>query len=235
MRLRSVALITYHCPHLKTEQVMQGLLRKHYDFSMYALPFTARKKRTPLLQHRPEQSDAVAPEVIAARHGIPYTVCQSDKDIPPSADIYLILGAGILSPECVRGKRVVNCHPGIIPASRGLDSFKWAIYEMKPLGITLHYIDERVDQGEIIAVSATNVYLTDTLGTLARRHYENEIDVLARFDEFIEAGENPYAGIAEGEARMRMPLDKEQELAARFPEYTARFGVERPATVDHVA
>jgi hypothetical protein len=32
-----------------------------------------------------------------------------------------------------------------------------------------------------------------------------------------------------------MPLDKEQELAARFPEYTARFGVERPATVDHVA
>src|SRR5918994_156097 len=139
MSVRDVALITYHCPHLKTEQVLQGLLRKTYRFSVYALPFKARTKRSPLFQHRPEQSDAAAPDVIARKHGIPYVVCGSDRDIPSSADIYLILGAGILSPECVAGKRVVNCHPGIIPASRGLDSFKWAIHEMKPLGITLHY------------------------------------------------------------------------------------------------
>lgn len=226
MRVQHVALITYHCPHLKTEQVMQALLRKPYDFTMYALPFKARNKRSPLFQHRPEQSEAVAPDVIARTHGIPYTVCESDRDIKPSADVYLILGAGILSPECVAGKRVINCHPGIIPASRGLDSFKWAIYEMKPLGVTLHYIDERVDQGEIIAVSPTNVYTTDSLATLARRHYENEIDVLGRFDAFLENPENPYENIEEGEARMRMPLDKERELDARLSEYRAKYGAD---------
>jgi phosphoribosylglycinamide formyltransferase 1 len=227
MRITHVALVTYHCPHLKTEQVLHGLLRKPYELSMYALPFKARKARSPRLQHRPEQMDAVAPEVLARKHGIPYVTCESDRDIAGPADIYLILGAGILSPECVANKRILNCHPGIIPASRGLDSFKWALHAMQPLGVTLHYIDERVDQGEIVAVVPTEVYRTDTFATLARRHYENEIDVLTRFEEFLNHPTNPYADLAEGEAHMRMPGEKEDELVARFGEYTAKYGGER--------
>ena len=234
MRIKDVALVTYHCPHLKTEQVLQALLRTRYNFRMYALPFKTRNTRSPVIQHRPDQSDAVAPEVMAAKHGIPYVVCETDRDIAAGADIYLILGAGILSPECVGTKRILNCHPGVIPASRGLDSFKWAIYEMKPLGISLHYIDQHVDQGEVVAVVPTAVYVTDTLATLARRHYENEIDVLARFDEFLEHPVNPFAGIAEGEARMRMPRDKEEELIGRFPEYTAMYGGVVPAATGRV-
>jgi phosphoribosylglycinamide formyltransferase-1 len=224
MRITDVALITYDCPHLKTEQVFTALLRKDYRYAFYALPFKARNKRDPLFQHRPEQSEAVAPRVLAAKHGIPYTVCESDREIPGSADVHLILGAGILSAECVAGKRVINCHPGIIPASRGLDSFKWAILEMKPLGVTLHYIDERVDEGEVIAVQGTEVYESDTLATLARRHYENEIDILARFDEFLEAPRNPFADLARGEARMRMPREKEQQLIDAAPEYVKSYG-----------
>ncbi|MEM7784745.1 MAG: formyltransferase family protein, partial [Planctomycetota bacterium] len=188
MQIKTVGLITYHHPHLKTEQVLQRLLGLNtvFDFRMYALPFSPRKPREILLHHRPEQSDAIAPQTIAEKHKIPYVVCKTDQEIGDSCDIYLVLGAGILSAECVQNKKIINCHPGIIPSCRGLDSFKWAIYEMKPLGITLHYIDAQVDAGEIISVIPTNVYSSDSLATLARRHYENEINALSHFANFLE-------------------------------------------------
>jgi len=224
MKIKSIGLITYHYPHLKTEQVLQRLLKQNYEFKMYALPFTPRKARETLFMHRPNQSDAVAPQTMAEKHKIPYTVCANDTEIDNSCEVYLILGAGILSPECVAGKKIINCHPGIIPSSRGLDSFKWALYEMNPLGITLHYIDAKVDAGEIISIVPTNVYLTDSLATLARRHYENEINCLSHFTESLSNPQNPFVGIEQGEAKRRMPRGTEKELARLFSQYAKKYG-----------
>jgi phosphoribosylglycinamide formyltransferase-1 len=221
-----LGLITYQSKHLKTEQVFQRLLQRlsEFDLRFYALPFAARKPRTTLIQHRPSQANAVPTRDLAEKHKIPYLSCESDRDIDNECDIYLVLGAGILSEECVEGKRIINCHPGIIPASRGLDSFKWAIHEMKPVGISLHYIDKEVDAGEIIAVVPTEVYPSDSIETLARRHYENEIDILSRFDAFLQNPTNPYADIEVGDARMRMPLRLEENLQSKFEAYRLRYG-----------
>lgn len=224
MNFSKIGIITYHHFHLKTEQVMQRLLLKYEDLRMYALPFRERKTRKVLYQHRPDQNGAIRADILAQKHGIAYMKCESDSDIDDSCDVYLILGAGILSPECVSRKKIVNCHPGIIPASRGLDSFKWAIYDDTPLGITLHYIDKEVDAGEIISVIPTNVYISDDIYTLARRHYENEIDCMTRFEEYMDNPENKYLDINEGEARMRMPFDKEKELSNKIPLYAEKYG-----------
>jgi phosphoribosylglycinamide formyltransferase-1 len=198
---------------------------KSFKYKIFALPFTPRKQHKTLFIHRPEQSDAVVPEILAEKHNIPYIQCKTDKEIDDSCDIYMILGAGIISTECIDNKKIINCHPGIIPACRGLDSFKWAIYDMKPLGITLHYIDAAVDSGEIISVMPTNIYKTDSLATLSRRHYENEIDFLSNFSEYLEHPKNPFSGIAVAESRMRMSLEKERELVRRFSEYTEKYGI----------
>ena len=107
---------------------------------------------------------------------------------------------------------------------RGLDAFKWAIYDIQPLGITLHYIDEKVDAEEIISVVPTNVYKTDSFLTLARRHYENEINCMANFLHHIYNPYNPYKDIEIVESRMRMPLDKEKEIARKFDDYLERYG-----------
>lgn len=226
MQLKTVGVITYHFPHLKTEQVLQRMLslRRAAEFRIYALPFVPRATRETAINHRPNQQEAVAPHVLAEKHGIPYVECRDDSDIDSRCDVYLVLGAGILSARCVEDKRIINCHPGIIPMSRGLDSFKWAIHEMKPLGVTLHYIDARVDAGEIIAVVPTNVYSTDTIATLARRHYENEIDTLARFVDFLEYPTNPFVGVNEGVPHRRMPVDIERDLVRQFPQYRNKFG-----------
>jgi phosphoribosylglycinamide formyltransferase-1 len=219
-----VGLITYQYPHLKTEQILQRILRNSFEYKMFALPFVPRDRHKTLFEHRPEQTDAIAPEILAEKHNIPYIACRSDRDIDNSCDLYLILGAGILSEKCVEGKKIINCHPGIIPACRGLDSFKWAIYSMRPLGVTLHYIDARVDAGEIITVMPTNIYKTDSLATLARRHYENEISCISDFALFLTNPQNPFSMTEAAESKRRMSIERERELVRRFSDYTEKFG-----------
>jgi phosphoribosylglycinamide formyltransferase-1 len=225
IEIEKIGLITYHFPHLKTEQLLQYFVTiPNIKLKIYALPYAERKERITLFPHRPNQKDAVAPEVIAEKHKIPYIKCKDDMDIDGSCELYLIFGAGIISSNAISGKRIVNCHPGIIPACRGLDSFKWAIYNMQPLGITLHYIDEKIDSGEIISVVSTNVYKTDSLLTLARRHYENEINCMANILKYIRNPRNPYIDIKPSENRMRMPIETEKETVRVFEKYIEKYG-----------
>lgn len=214
----SLGIITYDTYHLKTEQVLLQLADK-YNIRVYALPYVQRPARTVLLHHRPNQSAAVHPRDICAQYDLPYIVVENDAQIDSCCELYLITGAGILSAECLRGKQVLNGHPGVIPAARGLDAFKWSVYNMLPLGVTLHYIDERVDAGEVVSIVPTPVFPSDTLNTLARRHYENEIQILAHFEEYLEHPQNPFAGIAQGESMRRMRAEQEAELPDRFELY----------------
>jgi phosphoribosylglycinamide formyltransferase-1 len=161
---------------------------------------------------------------LAQKHDVPYIKCEKDTDIDNSCDIYLILGAGLLSKKCIEGKHIINCHHGIIPAVRGLGSFKWAIYEMKPLGITLHFIDSETDAGEIISVIPTNVYKTDSISTLARRHYENEIYCLSNFVWYVQNPENQYGNIQNDESKMRISIKKESEMSRTFIKYIEKYG-----------
>jgi phosphoribosylglycinamide formyltransferase-1 len=207
--------------------VLLNLLTKYKpeQFKIYALPFQPRKGRNILIAHRPDQTKSVSAGLIAKAHGIPYTPVDHDYDIPGGLDYYLILGAGILSEQFVRGKKTINCHPGIIPAVRGLDAFKWSIYEMKPLGITLHFIDEQVDAGDIISIIPTDVYATDTFEVLCRRHYENEIGITITFERYLNHPVNPFSTIETCAPHMRMSADTEALMIDRFEAYKQKFAV----------
>lgn len=224
--MKKIGLITYHYPHLKTEQVFEALVRNYeYDYCFYALPFVPRPERPVVINHRPNQIEAVATEELALKNNCQYIQCASDEDIDDSCDIYLILGAGILSPNCIINKTIINCHPGILPTVRGLDSFKWAIYNKQPLGVTLHYIDEGVDQGDIIYVLKTNVYRSDSLATLARRHYENEIYMTSNFKSFLDGKKTPEMFDYEvGDATRRMPIGVEGDMCKKFDSYIELYG-----------
>lgn len=223
MSVQSVGLITYDHPHLKTEQVFYRLLGKKYRYKFYALPFVPRPERPVIFAHRPDQTQAAHPRELAARHGVSYKICATDRDIDGACDVYLIFGGVLLSAACVSDKRILNCHAGIIPICRGLDAFKWAIHDGKPIGVTLHAIDADVDKGEVLAVIPTDVHASDTLPVLARRHYENEVDCLSRFDEFLRPSANPYADQPAGEPRRRMPQETEKQLERDFAAYKEKF------------
>lgn len=46
---------------------------------------------------------------------------------------------------------VVNIHNSYLPWNRGADPNIWSIIDGTPRGVTLHYIDNRLDHGDIIA------------------------------------------------------------------------------------
>lgn len=221
-----LGIITYKANHLKTEQIVNVLIR-HYnpkDISMYALPFIQRPKRNVIFEHRPPQDSGIDTEKLARSYGISYKYCPNgDSEIDDGSDIYLIAGAGIISKECVERKKIINCHPGIIPLSRGLDSFKWAIYDLIPVGVSLHYIDASVDFGEVITVEKTPLFHSDSLLAFARRHYELEIEMLSHFEYYLSNGKNEYIHRTPGDAHMRMKTELEQRLEERFCIYKDKF------------
>lgn len=54
--------------------------------------------------------------------------------------------------------RVVNVHPSLLPAFPGLDAVGQALaYGVKVFGVTVHYVDEGVDTGRIIAQRAVEL------------------------------------------------------------------------------
>lgn len=152
-----------------------------------------------------------------------YVQCDSDKEIDNECEFYLITGSGILSADCVRYKKIINCHPGIIPAVRGLDAFKWAIFNLRPIGNTLHYINENVDSGEIISIVQTPIFITDSLETFARRHYEMEINILSNFHSYIKNPVNKFRNIEEGKINRRMDITLETKMCRIFDEYKNNF------------
>lgn len=219
-----LGLITYDFPHLKTEQVTENLLGKYKSVKMYALPFVPRKERVVLFQHRPNQAISISPKVVADKHGFQFKKCESDLDIDDDCDLYLVLGAGILSEKCVSNKKIVNAHPGIIPACRGLDSFKWSILNNIPIGNTLHFIDKEVDAGEIISILPTTIYRTDSLETLSRRHYESEIKMLSNFENYLNNPINDFSEMKPREATRRMNAETEAQMVDKFEQYVNEWG-----------
>lgn len=63
----------------------------------------------------------------------------------------------------------INLHPALLPHNRGAYPNVWSIVTKTPAGVTLHYIDEGVDRGDIIAQKEIPVHITDTGASLYHR------------------------------------------------------------------
>ncbi|MDR3038771.1 MAG: phosphoribosylglycinamide formyltransferase [Candidatus Adiutrix sp.] len=77
--------------------------------------------------------------------------------------------------------RVINIHPSLLPAFPGLRAQKQALdYGVRISGCTVHYVNEVMDGGRIIAQEAVEVAPGDTEETLSGRILAQEHRLLAR-------------------------------------------------------
>lgn len=60
-------------------------------------------------------------------------------------------------------RRIINFHPSFLPWNRGYNPNYWSIKENTPFGVSLHFIDEDIDSGPIIAQTRAFYSQEDTL------------------------------------------------------------------------
>ena len=115
------------------------------------------------------------------------------------ARVDLIVLAGfmrILKGDFLRAfqNRVVNIHPSLLPAFPGLEAWKQALdHGVKVTGCTVHFVDQGVDSGAIIAQETVPVLDGDTTATLHERIQQAERKVYPRV----------VSGFAQGEIQIK--------------------------------
>lgn len=96
-----------------------------------------------------------------------------EYDINPENGLVCLAGyMRLLSPEFVRKykMRIMNIHPSLLPSFPGLNSQKKALdYGVKVTGCTVHFVDEGLDSGPVIAQKHVTVLDSDTFETLSER------------------------------------------------------------------
>lgn len=138
-----------------------------------------------------DKADAYALER-AHRHGIPTAVVQRkgysnkeefqkaileevksyEAELVVLAGFMRILGRTFLSSF---PNRVINIHPALLPAFPGIDAQRQALdYGVKFSGCTVHFVDEGMDSGPIIAQRIVPVMDDDDRDALADRILEQE-------------------------------------------------------------
>jgi len=67
-------------------------------------------------------------------------------------------------------RRIVNIHPSLLPKFPGLEAWKQAfVAGEKVTGCTVHYVDEKIDHGDIIARGEVQILPNDTPESLHAR------------------------------------------------------------------
>ena len=67
--------------------------------------------------------------------------------------------------------RIVNLHPSLLPAFKGARAIEQALeYGVKVFGATIHYVDESLDGGRIIAQRAVDYHGDDIAEITAAIH-----------------------------------------------------------------
>ena len=95
-------------------------------------------------------------------------------------NVDLVVLAGfmrLLSPYFVKEyrNRIINVHPALLPSFKGPHGIKDAIdHGVKVTGVTVHFVDEHLDNGPIILQKAVEIKEGDTEETLLERVHKEE-------------------------------------------------------------
>ncbi|MGH8874613.1 MAG: phosphoribosylglycinamide formyltransferase [Acidimicrobiia bacterium] len=121
-----------------------------------------------------------------------FTAAVCDEAKAHGAEALILAGfMRILSPEGMKRfpNRIVNVHPALLPAFPGTGAVAQAIaHGVKVSGLTVHFVDEQVDHGPIIAQRIVPVLPDDTEDTLHARIQAEEHDLYPQVVEALANG-----------------------------------------------
>ena len=102
-----------------------------------------------------------------------------------ATDFIILAGFLWLMPACITAaypNRIVNIHPALLPAYGGKGMYGHHVHEAviaageKESGITIHYVNEHYDEGNIIFQACCDIAPEDTPDTLAQKVHALEYE-----------------------------------------------------------
>lgn len=151
-------------------------------------------------------SDAVIPEAEVVRvQTVNGDACRAAL-AGARPDVVVINGTRIIGKKTLAAvqARFVNVHVGITPRYRGVHGGYWALAEGDPehAGVTVYFVDEGIDTGEVIAQARIEPTPEDTFATYPFLQLRAGLPLL----------EQAVSGILRGEAATTAPMTPDSKL-----------------------
>ena len=197
----------------KTTRYRLGILISGRGSNMVALSDAIRKQRLPGVEVAVVISDKANAAGLnrAAERGIGTLVIERqsrcreehDREIVAALNehrVDLVCLAGymrLLSPHFIDAfrNRILNIHPSLLPCFPGLDAQKQALeHGVKWSGCTVHFVDETLDGGPIIAQGIVPVLNEDTEESLSARILIEEHRLYAEALAMVVRGDYEVSG-----------------------------------------
>jgi methionyl-tRNA formyltransferase len=90
-------------------------------------------------------------------------------------DLIVFTGGGLIRKNilAIPSLGVLNCHSGLLPRYRGMDTLEWSILEaqgeLPQVGLTLHFMDAGVDTGAILRHFRKDLHAGEDLASVQQR------------------------------------------------------------------
>lgn len=108
----------------------------------------------------------------------------------------------------------LNLHPAYLPFNKGWNTPSWAIIDKTIYGATLHFMSDKLDEGDIIHQKKIKVYSYDTANSLYNRVLKLEEEVFNEaFDSLINLTPRKEKQIEKGTSYKKSDLKKIQQFS----------------------
>ena len=147
---------------------------------------TCREDEVVVMVHNKEKCGAAKR---ADKFGIPHTHIKSKKedliiDVMRAWKVDLIILAGwmrIVTPKLIDAfpNRIINLHPSMLPKYKGLHAIERALESGDDMtGVSVHYVNEELDGGEVIMQSEVPILPDDDIDSLTKAIQRREYAIL---------------------------------------------------------
>jgi len=222
----SIIVFGYAFPHKKTYDFLNILNNEGFkSISVIAAPKIKLKSNSNIDN---KESNTHNVKNLCDSLDLNYFECQHNdiqkiKEIKNkyNADLAIISGARIIKAEIIElfDEGIINFHPGKIPETSGLDSFYYSIKNNCSMGITVHFIDKRVDAGKFILFEEIKIEINDTTEGLRKKIYASQLNALNRFLKNYLHKENNFKEIDRPYKNLPLSLSEKENVLLDFNEW----------------
>lgn len=106
---------------------------------------------------------------------------------------------------------IINCHGALLPKYRGLMPSFWTLCnDEKVGGVTVHFVDHKLDNGPIVVQQTYRIHSRDTLEDIMARSKDLAAETIVQAVRLIETGNPPRLPNNEAEAtHFSMPSNED--------------------------